>query len=187
MNEIVIKGKLGRKPGSPSTSLRKTNVFKQLMHAKQDLALQLVESAQDNWESITGVLMGKALEGDMRAMALLLDYVIEKAPQKFQIQTTGIDISNVSMDDLMKLVVSYDSMMQAKKETILGEAIEIESQSINQAPPPSENTANTESQNIEMEKGEEVEVQTSVPEPLVASEGNLHAPQAATHEEITNE
>ena len=135
MTDQIPMKRPGR-PANPIGTFRKTNVFKQLMYAKNDLALKLVESCQDHWESITGVLMGKALEGDMRAMALLLDYVIEKAPQKFQINTSGVDISNMGLDDMMKLVVTYDSMMQDKKKTIMGEAEEIESHLINSPPPP---------------------------------------------------
>jgi hypothetical protein len=167
MNEIVSASKRGRRP---TVTLKKTNVFKQLMYAKNDLALQLVEAAQDNWESLTGVLMTKALEGDMRAMALLLDYVIEKAPQKFQITTQGPEIGNMSMDDLMKMVLSYDAMMQAKKNTILGEAIEIESHLINSPPPPSEISSDIESQKIELEKGDEPTVDLPVMEADVAPE-----------------
>lgn len=164
MNEIVPgnQAKPIKTRSQPSRS--KSNVFKQLMYAKNELALQLVEDAQDNWGAITGVLMGKALEGDMRAMALLLDYVIEKAPQKFQIQSGGVDISNLSMDDLMRIMVSYDSIQKAKKETIMGEAEEIESQFVNQAPPPPENCSGTQTQNIQMEKATDVLADKPIPD-----------------------
>lgn len=162
MNQIIQKSARGRPVKNHAT--RRGNVFKQLMNAKNELALQLVEETQENWRAITGVLMGKALEGDMRAMALLLDYVIEKAPQKFQIQTQGMDVGSMSMEDLMRVVVTYDSMIQGKRETILGEAEEIESHSINLPPPPPEFSSESQSQKIEMENGNDIGLIDADPE-----------------------
>lgn len=162
--------KRGRPAGGRSGSFKNTNVFKQLMYAKNDLALKLVETCQDRWPQIIDVLMDKVMEGDMRAMALLLDYAIEKAPQKFQISTNTMDISSMSMDDMMRLVLTYDSMIKEKDKTILGEAEEIESHSINSPPPPPEFSSAELAPNSEIKSAEDKVIAQPICEPIVVSE-----------------
>lgn len=156
-NAPVITAPRKRGRPKPYTRLSRNNILRKLSEASDDFSLRMVEAFEDDWDGLLQALINKGLEGNIAALNIIFDRAMEKRAQRVEVTHNHMDVSEMNMEDMMKVVYTYDSMIKAQNESILGEVVEIESHTINSAPPPSEIEPGTETQNSETKCPQEVE------------------------------
>jgi hypothetical protein len=110
------------------------NALQQLFKKKISLAAKLVEDAEYHLDGVILALRKKALGGDLRAIAMYIDYVVEKSPERLYVETTDVSVDRLGESELNQ-AVAWHLKQKEMRRAIIEHAPISESHS-EKSPPP---------------------------------------------------